>query len=100
MLVCDKAWVKPFIVSVMLIGKAVGVFFTGTFSDQFGRKPVYLVSTFVNILAMIGIALAHNIYIYAVLMLLMGASSLGIYADLFLIGSGYSYSFIPISKGM
>ncbi len=51
-----------FVVSIALIGSAIGAWFTGTLADRFGRKKVMLVAAVLFLIAAIGQAFPLGVY--------------------------------------
>ena len=51
-----------FVVSIALIGSAIGAWFTGTLADRFGRKKVMLVAAVLFLIAAVGQAFPFGVY--------------------------------------
>ena len=62
-------------VSSALIGCIIGVFFTGSFTDKYGRKPAFIVASLLFLLSAIGCGFSPN---YTLLILSRGIGGLGV----------------------
>ncbi|OOG19911.1 MFS transporter [Sphingobacterium sp. CZ-UAM] len=62
-------------VSSALIGCIIGVFFTGSFTDKYGRKQAFIVASLLFLLSAIGCGLSPN---YILLILSRGIGGLGV----------------------
>ncbi|CAM3494409.1 sugar porter family MFS transporter [Sphingobacterium prati] len=62
-------------VSSALIGCIIGVFFTGSFTDKYGRKPAFIVASLLFLLSAIGCGFSSN---YTLLILSRGIGGLGV----------------------
>ncbi|MGE8381189.1 MAG: MFS transporter, partial [Sphingobacterium sp.] len=62
-------------VSSALIGCIIGVFFTGSFTDKYGRKQAFIVASLLFLLSAIGCGFSPN---YTLLILSRGIGGLGV----------------------
>lgn len=63
-LICDRAYLLPTTTTAGFLGNAIGSLVGGRLSDRFGRRPLYLISLFLQILFCGVTAIAPNVYIY------------------------------------
>ncbi|XP_076808976.1 organic cation/carnitine transporter 2-like isoform X2 [Clavelina lepadiformis] len=74
-MICENAWKKHFLVSLYMVGKAVGGQFGGVLSDRFGRRPVFLFFTFLQFVASFLTSFAWNFTSYAIITFLSGTTA-------------------------
>ncbi|KAL5004945.1 hypothetical protein ScPMuIL_018401 [Solemya velum] len=77
-LVCDKKVLAKLTQTLIILGQGIGAGFITTFADQYGRKPVHIVSHFFILILGIGTAFSGNFYILAPLRVLTGMSQQGV----------------------
>jgi len=66
-----------FVVSIALIGSAVGAWFTGSLADRFGRRPVMLMAAVMFFIASIGQGFPIGVY-DLILWRLIGGAAIGV----------------------
>nr|CAB3266156.1 solute carrier family 22-like [Phallusia mammillata] len=60
-MVCDKAWIKPVLTSLMMAGFMIGGLLSGTVSDGFGRKRSLLVAMVGELGCVLAVALSPSV---------------------------------------
>ncbi|KAL7389059.1 hypothetical protein ABVT39_025785 [Epinephelus coioides] len=76
-LVCSDGWFVDMYQSVLNVGFLVGSFAFGFLADRFGRKVSLLVSTLLNVIAGLAMAMAPNYITILVFRTILGFSSKG-----------------------
>ncbi|XP_039257230.2 solute carrier family 22 member 21-like [Styela clava] len=86
-LVCSRAWLLPFSISMTMIGRSIGNIVCGVLSDRFGRRTMFGVSSVLVTLSTLVVGLSRDVYIYTIFLSLMVALSSVQYNVTFVIGS-------------
>jgi len=71
-LVCDDGYLSEMSQTVMIIGVMIGAMFFSMLSDTFGRKPVFLFSSWAMVVVGTVTSFVRNYYFFAVLRFLAG----------------------------
>uniref|UniRef100_A0A8C8BKR1 Solute carrier family 22 member 13 n=1 Tax=Otus sunia TaxID=257818 RepID=A0A8C8BKR1_9STRI len=77
-LVCDRKYLNDISQSIYMLGLFLGSMIFGPLSDRIGRRPVILVSIFLQGLFGVGIAFVPHFYVYMAFRCVVGASVSGI----------------------
>ncbi|NXJ64981.1 S22AD protein, partial [Rostratula benghalensis] len=77
-LVCDRKELHDISQSVYMVGLFLGSMIFGPLSDRIGRRPVILISIFLQGLFGVGIAFVPHFYVYMAFRCVVGASVSGI----------------------
>ncbi|XP_068261427.1 solute carrier family 22 member 13-like [Nyctibius grandis] len=77
-LVCDRKNLNDISQSVYMLGLFLGTVIFGPLSDRIGRRPVVLISVFLQGLFGVGIAFVPHFYVYMAFRCVVGASVTGI----------------------
>ncbi|NXT50485.1 S22AD protein, partial [Pluvianellus socialis] len=77
-LVCDRKELNDISQSIYMLGLLLGSMIFGPLSDRIGRRPVILISVFLQGLFGVGIALVPHFYVYMAFRCVVGASVSGI----------------------
>ncbi|NXP10440.1 S22AD protein, partial [Thinocorus orbignyianus] len=77
-LVCDRKELHDIAQSVYMVGLFLGSMIFGPLSDRIGRRPVILISVFLQGLFGVGIAFVPHFYVYMAFRCVVGASVSGI----------------------
>ncbi|NWW44134.1 S22AD protein, partial [Pedionomus torquatus] len=77
-LVCDRKELHDISQSVYMVGLFLGSMIFGPLSDRIGRRPVILISVFLQGLFGVGIAFVPHFYVYMAFRCVVGASVSGI----------------------
>ncbi|XP_014800348.1 PREDICTED: solute carrier family 22 member 13-like [Calidris pugnax] len=77
-LVCDRKELHDIAQSVYMLGLFLGSMIFGPLSDRIGRRPIILISVFLQGLFGVGIALVPHFYVYMAFRCVVGASVSGI----------------------
>ncbi|NXN64269.1 S22AD protein, partial [Himantopus himantopus] len=77
-LVCDRKELNDISQSIYMVGLFLGSMIFGPLSDRIGRRPVILVSVFLQGLFGVGIAFVPHFYVYMAFRCVVGASVSGI----------------------
>ncbi|KGL97633.1 Solute carrier family 22 member 13, partial [Charadrius vociferus] len=77
-LVCDRKELNDISQSIYMLGLFLGSMIFGPLSDRIGRRPVILISVFLQGLFGVGIALVPHFYVYMAFRCVVGASVSGI----------------------
>ncbi|XP_078483503.1 organic cation/carnitine transporter 2 isoform X1 [Ciona intestinalis] len=85
-LVCDNAWIRPLMTTLNLFGFLIGSMTSGVISDRFGRRPVFLITTFIQFISLFVASFAPTIESYAVMIFLIGLTGLINYQSAFVLG--------------
>ncbi|THD27751.1 Solute carrier family 22 member 1 [Fasciola hepatica] len=75
--VCDTEWLAPLGTSIYMVGMMCGFLVSGWSSDRFGRKPVALFMTLVEIVSAIGISLSQSYISYTIFRGFSGLANMG-----------------------
>uniref|UniRef100_H2XN13 Major facilitator superfamily (MFS) profile domain-containing protein n=1 Tax=Ciona intestinalis TaxID=7719 RepID=H2XN13_CIOIN len=75
-LVCQNAWIRPLMTTLNLFGYLIGSITSGVVSDRFGRRPIFLVTTFIQFVSLFVASFAPTIESYAVIIFLVGLTGL------------------------
>ncbi|XP_078483505.1 organic cation/carnitine transporter 2-like [Ciona intestinalis] len=86
-LVCDNAWIRPLMTTLNLLGFLIGSMTSGVISDRFGRRPVFLVTTFIQFISLFIASFAPTIETYAVMIFLVGLTGLINYQSACVLGA-------------
>uniref|UniRef100_H2ZB65 Major facilitator superfamily (MFS) profile domain-containing protein n=1 Tax=Ciona savignyi TaxID=51511 RepID=H2ZB65_CIOSA len=87
--VCENAWIKPLISSLFFVGIAIGTL-SGSISDRFGRRPVFLAFTFIQFFSVFCTSFPPDITTYGVLFVLCGLSQTINFMCAFIIGAEFT----------
>jgi len=71
-LVCDRSYLKDLTQTILNIGIMFGALIGTMLSDEFGRKPVFLVSHWAMVIVGVANAFAPNYYVFAACRFLTG----------------------------
>ena len=85
-LVCDDSKWKATVGAAPMVGYLFGGFIFGCLSDKIGRKPTFLISNALLLLAGLGTAMAPEYYSFTLGRALAGASIAGVEASCFVMG--------------
>ncbi|XP_009956419.1 PREDICTED: solute carrier family 22 member 13-like, partial [Leptosomus discolor] len=77
-LVCDRKHLNDISQSIYMMGLFLGAMIFGPLSDRIGRRPVLLISVFLQCLFGVGIAFVPHFYVYMAFRCVVGASVSGI----------------------
>uniref|UniRef100_A0A8C3MA31 Uncharacterized protein n=1 Tax=Geospiza parvula TaxID=87175 RepID=A0A8C3MA31_GEOPR len=77
-LVCDRKDLNDIAQAIYMAGLLLGSMIFGPLSDRFGRRPVILISVFLQGLIGLGIAFVPHFYVYMAFRCVLGASVSGI----------------------
>ncbi|NXT20552.1 S22AD protein, partial [Syrrhaptes paradoxus] len=77
-LVCDRKDLNDISQSIYMVGMLLGSIIFGPLSDRIGRRPVILISIFLQGLFGVGIAFVPHFYVYMAFRCVVGASVSGI----------------------
>ncbi|XP_027754604.1 solute carrier family 22 member 13-like [Empidonax traillii] len=77
-LVCDRKDLNDIAQSIYMVGLFLGSMIFGPLSDRIGRRPVILISVFLQGLFGLGIAFVPHFYVYMAFRCVVGASVSGI----------------------
>uniref|UniRef100_A0A8D0FQS9 Solute carrier family 22 member 13 n=1 Tax=Strix occidentalis caurina TaxID=311401 RepID=A0A8D0FQS9_STROC len=77
-LVCDRKYLNDISQSIYMLGLFLGSMIFGPLSDRIGRRPVILISIFLQGLFGVGIAFVPHFYVYMAFRCVVGASVSGI----------------------
>jgi len=85
-LVCENAWAKKLVPTMLMLGMATGCFSGGFLSDRFGRKLIFLLFTALQVLFTATIGLSTGPVMYLAMMYFNGISTLVNYAAAAVLG--------------
>ncbi|XP_076804376.1 organic cation/carnitine transporter 2-like isoform X4 [Clavelina lepadiformis] len=88
-LVCDRAWLRPFFVSVYMLGLTVGVLCGGIVSDRYGRKFTFLLFTALQFIVAFATGFATTPVFYGTMLFFSGWTNLVNYGAAVLLGSEF-----------
>ena len=71
-LVCDRAYLKDLTQTIFIVGVMLGAMIFTVLSDKFGRKPVFLFSTWTMVVVGVANAFAPNYYVFIFLRFFSG----------------------------
>uniref|UniRef100_A0A8C0IFG4 Major facilitator superfamily (MFS) profile domain-containing protein n=1 Tax=Bubo bubo TaxID=30461 RepID=A0A8C0IFG4_BUBBB len=77
-LVCERKYLNDISQSIYMLGLFLGSMIFGPLSDRIGRRPVILISIFLQGLFGVGIAFVPHFYVYVAFRCVVGASVSGI----------------------
>ncbi|XP_046556465.1 solute carrier family 22 member 7-like [Haliotis rubra] len=77
-IVCDRAHLRGFAQTVLIIGQGIGAFVLPIFSDRFGRRPVHLFAHLCFLGLGLGVAFAPTYTVFLVLRVFLGFVQQGI----------------------
>lgn len=83
-LVCERKYLAALLGTSYYIGGIIGPFLAGATGDDFGRKPVILVTLIVVFLSTIGGSYALNIWMLLLMNIITGAGQVGCFYTLFI----------------
>ncbi|KAM6282599.1 solute carrier family 22 member 13-like [Porphyrio hochstetteri] len=86
-LVCDRKDLNNISQSIYMVGLFLGAMIFGPLSDRIGRRPVILISIFLQGLFGVGIAFVPHFYVYMAFRCVVGASVTGITMTLLAVGT-------------
>jgi len=86
-LVCSDDWKGSFIISIFMLGEAIGSFMGGGLSDRFGRKKVFLVTKVAEFVIYFVIGLTRSFGAYVLLRWLEGVFVYLPYTTAFVLGN-------------
>ncbi|XP_044001621.1 organic cation transporter protein-like [Aphidius gifuensis] len=78
-LVCEREWMRSTSESLLMTGVMIGSICLGSLSDHMGRRPVFLVSLIIQLIAGMAIVFSPNYITYVILRLIVGISLGGIF---------------------
>ncbi|KAF2983638.1 hypothetical protein EK904_005566 [Melospiza melodia maxima] len=88
-LVCDRKDLNDIAQAIYMAGLLLGSMIFGPLSDRIGRRPVVLISVFLQGLFGLGIAFVPHFYVYMAFRCVVGASVSGITMTLLALGDGH-----------
>nr|CAB3266151.1 organic cation transporter protein-like [Phallusia mammillata] len=86
-LVCDRAWIKPMLTSLYMVGKMAGGLSAGYMSDRFGRRIAFLVFTYGQFVASILTSFSSSVTMYAIFMVISGLFAVGNFEVIVVLGT-------------
>lgn len=78
-LVCDELPLRSTAQGSVAIGKIVGALFFGMFSDRYGRKKAFIVSSILFLIAGPSAAFVHSYILFIAFRLMIGMAASGVY---------------------
>ncbi|XP_059208236.1 organic cation/carnitine transporter 2-like [Centropristis striata] len=86
-LVCSDQWKQPFTSTVYFLGILIGSFFSGQFSDKFGRKPVFFVTMALQTIFTFVQIFSPSWTVFSILLFFSGLGQISNYVSAFVLGS-------------
>ncbi|XP_061103923.1 organic cation/carnitine transporter 2-like [Conger conger] len=86
-LVCDNEWKKPLSTSIYFLGVLSGSFFSGQFSDRFGRKPTLFITLVIQMVFGFVQAFSPSWEAFSVFFFLVGMGHISNFVAAFVIGT-------------
>ncbi|XP_074528335.1 solute carrier family 22 member 4-like isoform X2 [Halichoeres trimaculatus] len=86
-LVCSEQWKQPFTSTVAFLGVLFGSFFSGQFSDRFGRKPVLFATMAVQTLFTFAQIFSPSWTVFCILLFFGGMGQISNYVTGFVLGT-------------
>ncbi|KFP42853.1 Solute carrier family 22 member 13, partial [Chlamydotis macqueenii] len=77
-LVCDKKDLNDISQSIYMVGLLLGSMIFGPLSDRIGRRPIFLISVFLQALFSVATAFVPHFYVYMAFRCVVGASVSGV----------------------
>lgn len=74
---CDKSWLLPTHVALLMIGSMFGSIIFGALSDRYGRKISYVVALVLQFFAGMGVVFAPEYISFVICRVIVGAASNG-----------------------
>ncbi|XP_070202473.1 organic cation transporter protein-like [Littorina saxatilis] len=84
--VCDKREYHAFADMLFMVGKLIGSFLVGIFSDFFGRKTGFVFSMVLHIGCAVGGAFVQSFTVYVALRFIMGGANFGVFLSVYVLG--------------
>ncbi|XP_056264221.1 organic cation/carnitine transporter 2-like [Pseudoliparis swirei] len=86
-LVCGEQWKQPFTTTVFFLGVLVGSFFSGQFSDRFGRKPVFFCTMALQTIFSFFQIFSTSWIVFTILGFISGIGQISNYVSAFVLGN-------------
>ncbi|CDW53675.1 cuticle collagen 6 protein [Trichuris trichiura] len=84
-LVCDRAWMRDLIKSLWMFGVLLGSLTLGTLSDRYGRKTIFIISSFAEVTLACSLPFVNSYYAVAFVEFATGLCSAGVFMAAFII---------------
>ncbi|KFD68875.1 hypothetical protein M514_10039 [Trichuris suis] len=84
-LVCDRAWMRDLIKSLWMFGVLAGSLTLGTLSDRYGRKTIFVISSFAEVILACSLPFMNSYYAVAFVEFATGMCSSGVFMAAFII---------------
>ncbi|XP_065573099.1 organic cation transporter protein-like [Artemia franciscana] len=88
-LVCEKAWIEPVLASAYMIGMVFGSISFGAIADKIGRLKTFIIVVAIAAIAQTAAAFSVNPEMFFVLRFFAGASIIGLYQILNVLGTEF-----------
>ncbi|XP_059207741.1 solute carrier family 22 member 4-like [Centropristis striata] len=86
-LVCSDQWKQPFTSTVFYLGILVGSFFSGQFSDRFGRKPILFATMAIQTIFTFAQIFSPSWTVFSILIFFNGLGQISNYVSGFVLGT-------------